>query len=63
MKKNLVKAIVMFVLVITFGILYIAVMGEHLSFFAFSEYNTVIHAILYATATICTVLVLTRRKE
>lgn len=63
MKNKLVKAIIIFVSVMIFGLVYVAVFGDNLSIFAFKENSGLIHAVLFSAASICTTLVVSNRKE
>jgi len=49
--------------VLCLGCLYVAIIGDYLPIFAFKEHSGIIHAILYASASICTVLATQKRKQ
>lgn len=57
------KLIITFMVVLIFGIAYVAIVGDILSIFAFKENSNVIHAILYSAAAICAVLMMNNKKE
>lgn len=58
MNKKLIRIIITFVVVLIFGLGYVAIVGDNLSIFEFKENSNVIHAILYSAAAICAVLVM-----